>query len=387
MTAEAKLICFIVRHLCLEYDKSHIVELLSVSDFDWEVFIKLSLYHEIAPFAYLALRDISCYIPSDKIELLENSYYCSLSRGMLLQEELSTLRGLFEKAGIPMLALKGAAFLCTLYSRLPIRQMTDIDILVRKCDIEDSERIVSELEYRKELYGLRQEYWRECQYSLAFYKNGAENIFIELHWDIDYKRKTGNLLSEFWDRAVEISWNDKVIKTLSPEDTLLCLALHNRRLGRVLSLKNIYDLVLLLKEHRNNFDWNYCLDMGKKYMISSAIFFILYQIYFLSSFGVPDYVFQGLGLPVWKRSAIRFFIERHTFARGEMNIKKLYLFSHFLLYDSFSDPVGYIYNIPKEQFAKFYCLEPYCKRTGFLYRNRIWYMTYKALTGNLRNAG
>ena len=120
----------------------------------------------------------------------------------------------------------------------------------------------------------------------------------------------------------------------------------------------------------------------------SSLFFLLWQVRLLSDTSVPEYVYKQLKLPALKRTAIRRFIETNTFAGidSEGSNKKLYLKSHFLLYDTLREPVNYILNIPREQFAMFYNLRPYDKKTDFFYKNRLFYIPYMAVKKAFRYA-
>ena len=111
-----------------------------------------------------------------------------------------------------------------------------------------------------------------------------------------------------------------------------------------------------------------------------ALFFILSQAKLLFELNIPQYVWRELNLPTYKRMLIQKFIEKNTFLSNKKILNKnLYLKSHFLLYDSLWESIGYIFDIPKEQFAKYYGLEPYDKKTNFLYRNRLFYITFKLI--------
>jgi hypothetical protein len=183
-----------------------------------------------------------------------------------------------------------------------------------------------------------------------------------------------------FDRAREISMHNKNVKVLSPEDTFFSLALHQRRFGITLSLRNVCDMAMLLNKYSSKFDWNYVLSESKKSKVCSTIFFALYQSSFFFGTEIPAYVWKELNLSKCKKFLIRRFIEKNTFLPKQTSRNKnLYLKAHFLLYDNLWEPLDYILNIPQEQFAKFYALTPYTKRTEFLYKNRLFYILFKVI--------
>lgn len=346
---------------------------------NWERFKDLIIYHDLTPFTYSVLKDFNSFLPKDLREFLKNNYYCVLVRCQRLWQEFLRISMAFQQMGIMLLPIKGMALLYDIYSYKPIRPMTDLDLLVKEEDLPKAELIFCELGYRKELYGLEEEYWRKNQCHIAFYKKEEEKApFVELHWSLDFKRENRNILPKLWERIREINVDGKTIKLLSPEDTLFSLALHNRRFGKTLCLKNVYDLILLLNKHASGFGWDYVLNQSRKYGICSTLFFILYQANLLLGLKLPKYVWRELDLPTWKRRIIQRFIEKNTFlSTEEMQNKNLYLKSHFLLYDSFWKPINCVINIPKEQFTKYYGLAIYTERTKFLYQMRLLYMPLK----------
>lgn len=381
MNPEAKLIKLIVSEMVGSKEKN-IRDLLSFYSINWGRFKDLIIYHELTPFTYFALKDCSSFLPQDLIAFLRNSYYCSLARCQYLWKEFLRIYDAFEQAGIILLPIKGVALLEDLYPDRPLRPMTDLDFLIREENLLKAEEIFRDLEYRKELYGLKEEYWRKNQYHVTFYHRQKQKKlpFVELHWSLDYKRKNRNLLPKSWDRIRQVSADGRIIKLLSPEDTLFCLALHNRRFGKTLCLKNVYDLVLLLNKYATDFDWEYCLKMNIKYSMSSTVYFVLYQIRLLSEINLPQYIWKELRLPRWKKKLIQRFIEANTFLpMQKIDNKSLYLKSHFLLYDTLWEPIEYILNIPKEQFAKYYGLNAYDKKTELLYQNRFLYIPFKTI--------
>ncbi|MDD5097591.1 MAG: hypothetical protein PHU59_03795, partial [Candidatus Omnitrophica bacterium] len=130
-----------------------------------------------------------------------------------------------------------------------------------------------------------------------------------------------------------------------------------------------------------DFDWDYCSKMSKKYKLCSCLYFILYQAEFLSGVKMPLEAGNKLRLSPLKKKLIQRFIEKNSFANQDSPAlnKNLYLKSHFLLYDSFWEPLIYIFNIPREQFAKYYGFEPYAQRTNLLYHLRFIYIPFKAI--------
>jgi hypothetical protein len=285
----------------------------------------------------------------------------------------------FRENNLVIVPIKGMALLEDIYSNLSLRSMCDVDLLTQEKDISKAEKIFSQSGYQKELLGFREDYWRKRQYHLSFKKESLRvPIMVELHWALDYKRKE-NILPQLWSRLRKIKIDNQEIYLLSPEDTLFSLALHNRRLGQALCLKNIVDLALLLNKYKD-FDWDYVLKTAKEGRMRTTVFFILAQAKMFLGLKLPASVENSFKPPYWKRRVIYKFIRKNTFLPPQkIKSKELYLESHFLLYDSLWEPIEYILKIPHEQFAKFYDLKPYAKKKRFFYKNRLIYIPVKTI--------
>jgi len=375
---EAKLIYIIIKRIVGEPINDAKILLNSV---DWEKVKNLFIYHELTPFAYLALRDFKTFLPQNIKEFLKNNYYCALIRCQHLWQEFLRVFDAFQQSGITLLPIKGIALLKDLYTQKTLRPMTDIDILIREEDLQNAELIFNDLGYRKELYGLKEEYWRKNQCHITFYrKEGKKLPFVELHWNLDFKRGSRTILPELWGRIRKVNVDGRIIKLLSPEDTLFSLVLHQRRFGKIFCLKYSLDSALLLKKYASIFNWDYVLREARQGKMCSSLFFIFLEMNFLDSEYIPLDILNQLRIPAWERGLISRFVERNMFSDNmNFKLKNLYLKSHFLLYDSIWESIKYILNVPLEQFAKFYALRPYDKKTEFFYHSRLLYIPFKKI--------
>ncbi len=377
---EETLIRFIVRQMIGD-KKKEIKDLLNLHPINWGRFKDLIIYHELTPFVYLALKDLNQFVPQDIMEFLRNNYYGALIRCQNLWQEFLRISMAFQQAGVTLLPIKGIALLYDIYKYMPLRLMTDIDLLVKEEDLQITEDIFCDLGYRKELYGLKEKYWREKQIHFTFYKTEGKNLpFVEVHWALDFKRKNRIILPKLWERIRKINVDGRMIMLLSPEDSLFSLALHSRRFGKILSLKYTLDIALLLKKYKDSFDWDYILKEAYRGKMRTAIFFILWQLKFLD-INTPTALEKRLKIPFYKKRLIQQLIEKNTFFSLTPNLKSLYLKTHFLLYDNLWEPITYIFNIPEEQFAKYYNLNPYSRKTKRLYHTRFFYIPFRTIAG------
>ncbi|MCM8824423.1 MAG: nucleotidyltransferase family protein [Candidatus Omnitrophica bacterium] len=380
MNAERKFINFIIDRITNHNIDEDIKE-LPFSHIDWNVFKNLVFYHELAPFVYLVSKDYGSFIPKDLFWLLKQCYYCAVVHCENLMREFLFIDKIFKDNQILAIPLKGIALLFDLYSQIPLRPMLDIDILVKEEYFPKAEKIIMDMGYSKDLHGLTEKYWREKQCHLAFRK--LDKV-VELHWDIDYKKDNLSILPLLWKRIRKVRTDSIDVNLLSCEDTFLSLALHQRRFGKALCLKNVIDAILLLHKYNASFDWDYVVKVSKMKNIQHTIFFLLAQMEVVSENSLYKLIMKDLNISPLKRYLIQKLIEKNTFSPFlNSRIKSLYLKSHFLLYDNFIFPIKYILGIPKEQFAAYFDLEIDAKSTHLFYRNRLFYMPFKFILDNI----
>lgn len=341
---------------------------------NWRRFKELISYHEIYPYLYPLIKDSANLFPVEIIDFLKNNYYYYLVYSQRLLREFLCISAAFKQAQIRVVPLKGIAFLQDIYFDLPTRPMTDIDLLVEKINLPLATEILLKLGFLERTGGLSQSYWLEKQCHLQFIKGkaGKDIIYVDLHFSLDFKRNNLDILPQLWSRvsAGMLSW----------EDAIFCLALHQRRFGKALCLKNVVDAGLILKKYQNTLDWDYLITQANSGRMRSTLFFLLAQVklIFDSEIRLPE---LKLFCPnYFKRKLIHSFIKHNVFSDTlTKKAKQLYLKSHFLLYDDFFEPVSYILNIPQEQFAKFYNLGADNKNTKLLYNNRFAYIFYRSI--------
>lgn len=379
LSNESRLVLAVMKHVV--YGKNNMIEyLIKNKSVNWREFKKILTYHELLPFAYCALKDFFSFLPPDLVQILSTTYYHYLNYNLFLEQKFLTLHAIFKEKGIPFIPLKGMAFMNDLYSEYPVRMVRDVDVLIRKQDMKQVEKTLNSHGFTKETGGLKEDYWLKKQYHYIFIKDMTSRspVILETHWDIDYPGKRNSFIPGIFDRLRSFQIHDETVELLSPEDTLFVLALHQRHFGKTLSLKQVCDTALLLNKYGSKLDWAYIFNQSEKTKTRSSLFFVLYQAKLWLNAKIPHDVWQNLSGKILFYGKIKRFTVKNTFSINK-NSQNLYLKTFFLLHDTIHEPVVYILNIPIEQFAKFYDLEPYSKKTFFLYHFRVFYILFRII--------
>lgn len=359
--------------------KDFSIDSFAGNQFDWNIFNDYCEYHDISPFVYRVLKDKDINISQEIMLKLKNNFYCSLTRNERIWAQYLEINNIFSQTPVKIVPLKGISFFYDLYANLPGRLMNDIDLFVKYDDLDKAIEIFKDLGYKQENHGYDKDYWLKNQYHITFKKDDDKKyVPVELHWGLDYKRKGKHILMESWNNLRSFDLNGKNTSFLSLEDSLLSLALHNRRLGRSLCLKSAYDAVLLFKKYEKDFDWQYFSDMCDKYNLHATVYFIFVQMKLVGCFKSYNDLPFFCKISSIQKKMINKFIERNSFLpREKRDNQKLYLKIHFLLYDNILEPIRYVLNVPKEQFTKFYGLQTYSKRTYWIYKFRVFYIIFR----------
>jgi len=94
--------------------------------------------------------------------------------------KLEEVLSIFSRAGIPGIVLKGAALTALVYRRMG-RPMLDLDLLVRKRDLDLAAFILSRLGYLPDESYHSQAWYKDQHHHLAPYTTPDHSLFLELH--------------------------------------------------------------------------------------------------------------------------------------------------------------------------------------------------------------
>ncbi|MCX5713925.1 MAG: nucleotidyltransferase family protein [Candidatus Omnitrophica bacterium] len=378
MKKEFDFICALVKVFLGSINSDALKKFTCQGDLDWQSVRSLLLYHELGPLAHIVLKDRKEEIPPELLEFLKTLFYGNVVRNTMLWEEFQKMNEVFYKRRIPLATLKGIGFLRTIYDKHPVRIMNDIDLLVPAEVFSEANSVFCDLGYEKELDGFKEEYWRVHQCHLAFTLQERKNFRVELHWGLDFKRKSRAAPESCWQRTRKIAEDKAPFTVLAPEDNIISLALHQRRFGKLCNLKYALDTALLLKAE--GFDWQRLVSEARIQHACSALYCLLFQTKLYLNVDIPKEHLASLGVPYLRKKLLRIYLAEYTHLDPEtLDQKYLFLKLHFLLYDTYWEPLWYAMNVPLEQFAKFYGLNPYFAATQKAYRVRFIYMPWRIL--------
>ncbi|HAZ10972.1 MAG: hypothetical protein A2047_00325 [Omnitrophica bacterium GWA2_41_15] len=356
----------------------------SLNNAELEIVLKESLYHSLTNLIYLTIKTSDRYkelIHHPAFSRLKNSYFMTVKDNMLKQKEFIDISNAFETADILMVPIKGMALLFDVFQDNLSRPMADIDILIKKNDLEKAKQLMQGLGYKAALGNFSERYYTDYYHHLPFFKASM----VELHWDLAVPRPNKIILPELWDRLQKIEHNNAFLNILSPEDTIFSLALHLRRFNTPFSLKPIYDIYRIMEKYDKEIDWEYLSKYSGLNRLNSIIYYSLVSVKTIFEYPISE---KELGMfypGILRASLLKLFINRVK-NRGVTRLiksasfrKYAYIFLRFLLYDRLWDLIKFIILIPEEEFSRFYSIEFPSKVSSAIYSLRFLAMPFLAL--------
>jgi hypothetical protein len=258
LSIEDKLILAAAR-LNLADDEIRLMDQWIMSVCNWEYFTDNVIRNGAGPLVYKNFTYAENYslIPSETISKLKQAYFLACDRNEIFYKHFQKTANALSDKGISVIALKGIFLAEVIYKEIGLRPMSDIDILVKKEDTEESIKTLLDTGYAfHEIV--------KTKYISKFYHNKhlpplvSGNISIELHIEAQAEVSGYNVnINDYWKNAISSGQSDTRSLALSPNDLLqyLCLHLDNHFYSGKIQLYLFCDIAEVLKYYRNDFNW------------------------------------------------------------------------------------------------------------------------------------
>ncbi|MFQ6061743.1 MAG: nucleotidyltransferase family protein [Methanosarcinales archaeon] len=377
LSPESKVLLYCARKTMNEATKSKLKETLN-NNLDWNYIMESASIHGISPLLYHNLSKTENNIPKEVMKKLKKHYYANFARNMFQYEELSKVLNSFKDAGIEVIVLKGAALAETVYKNIGLRSFSDIDILIKREDLQRSKKKMSELGYTLDEKVTPEEYNEKFGCDLFYFKQ--KNI-IELHWNIARNTGIGKPvkieIDKMWNNARSANIASVDVLVLSPEDLLLhsCIHLPKHRYERLIWFCDIYEII---KSYDIN--WNSVIEIAKKYRVKTLVYYGLYFTDKLLGPTIPEKVLKELKPPYFQRLLFIKLLE--NVLSNKRNVwYRFHSFTRFLLIDRTQDKLKYLLEYffpPRGVLARSYSV-PNSKKIYFYYFIHLKYLGFKGI--------
>jgi len=243
---------------------------------DWQYWYERASFNKIVPICFRSLLQLNLKhcVPEPIWLQMEQEANLIRTKNELRNTEAVNFLNEFKKNDIPVALLKGVAFGETVYGDASYKRMNDIDILVKKENIDTIYSIYDRLGYwyvGERIGGSKEKSDKVSHLSPPFVSKNCHCV-IGTQWGIKSPLSSYPVNYEkLWNRVLPLNFMGIDILMLSPEDNMHHLCLH---LGYFkISLRDMMDFYNLLRATRDQFDWNLFYEIVEESNSQNPVYF------------------------------------------------------------------------------------------------------------------
>lgn len=265
---------------------------------DWDETIRFARYTHLLGHLYFLMERQSLLNkipPRVKNICLGSQAYNSYFR-LQARREMRHIAKHLRKNKIPVILLKGAAYIEAQLGAYAGRRLSDIDLLVAKSDLSLTEAMLLKGGWQYgEVNAYDQHYYRDWMHEIPPLTHQKRSMEVDLHHNIVPPVSRIKLeAAKLFDKASPVENSPFLI--LDPKDLLLHSATHlffNDELrGGLRDLVDMHELCIQFSE-RNDF-WPELVERARELGLQRPLYYALSTLYRLLKTPVPDYVIDDI---------------------------------------------------------------------------------------------
>lgn len=243
---------------CLHRDPSRLdpASLSRLSADDWQALRAYAGYHRVRPLLHRRLNaaDVKPHVPPAVLHTLSRLTRSIVAKNLRGFGELTILIQDMHAAGIEVMLLKGAHLALHVYGDAGLREMLDVDLLVRPRHLDAAFDIVRSRGYTASEEPHVAAEAKARRHAPRLVRRGV--LVLEIHSSLTSPTEPYAADPEgLWRRASRSQFGGCQIRTLSPEDLLLHLAMHAAYQHTFeMGLRPLCDISVVI-DHTRELDW------------------------------------------------------------------------------------------------------------------------------------
>jgi hypothetical protein len=262
----------------------------------WDDLSGLAARQRVRPLLYRAVKrgGLEAQVPPRLWDNLAVAYRNTALRNLRLCGELAQVARALAARDVPVLVLKGAYLAGEIYRDVGLREMNDLDILVRVEDLPTAVDVLRERDYRP-LYAFTIKSDVSSAHHLTpFVKRDA--AAIEIHWSITPPHTRHAIdPAELWRRAVSLIIAGVPMRGLCPVDLLLHLCFHASFQHQFqFGLRPFCDIAATVDRCGTGIDWEIVVRQTRDWHWTRGVYLALRLAHDLVGARVPADVFRTL---------------------------------------------------------------------------------------------
>lgn len=253
---------------------------------DWTAAVRQARAHGLAPYLYWRLHQLPARpdIPADLWAGLRKSLLTNARRNTLLFLQLGEALAALNRAGVPVIVLKGAHLAALVYADIGLRPMGDIDLLIPEAHLQSADRILRTLGYTPHQ---AVHFDDRGRHHLPPYQR-AKAATIEVHWTITAPQLPFEIaMEDLWKQAQPVDIANSATMALAPAGLLIHLCIHLCAHQLLLGLHPLVDLLETLIHHGKDLDWQALVAISQRANLCKQLYLPLSLAHHLLGAPVP----------------------------------------------------------------------------------------------------
>lgn len=224
----------------------------------WDHLVTIAGGQRVRPLLHLRLYESGRWqhAPAPVWKRLVDECRTIAIRKMRMHAGLSPLLAGLAQRGIPAVVLKGAYLGPVVYKNISLREMNDLDVLVRRAHLHDAIAVAAESGFAA-LHAVSVERdIRLSQHVTGLLKPGVAGL--ELHWNVSPPNHATSIdEAQLWDRVIPMDHFAVPCLGLAPEELLLHVCYHASALHQFeFGLRPLCDVAWILEHRQFEIDWD-----------------------------------------------------------------------------------------------------------------------------------
>jgi hypothetical protein len=264
---------------------------------DWETFVERARAQRVGPLIYdrITASGLAGEVPVDPLQTLRWRYRSNSIRNLWLQGALHSILESFHEAAVPVILLKGAYVSTHVYGNLALREMSDIDLLVREPHLKEGLRILQGAGFDAKTR-LPDDIDERVTTSKHAPRLSRGKAAVELHWTIFAPGHVSvRELNALWARAAPATVAGVEALALCTEDLLVHACGHAAYDHRFeFGLRPLCDIDRIVRKSGDAICWTAVVDRAVEWNWRRGVYLALHLARELLGTAVPDDVLGSL---------------------------------------------------------------------------------------------
>lgn len=207
------------------------LEDFKTQEIDWDYLLGEMLHHGLFLIIYPVLKGSGNHLLPESVKTkYTRTAHSFTTKSMRLSAELIRVCDALAACRIPNVPFKGPTLSQNIYGKTDLRIFGDLDVLVRKDDVEGALRCLAEIGFSPLLRFDKDQLQKYLRYEDDLQLTNAAGTLLEMHWETTGRYAEKPVDYEYLEpRLVSLEFHGRTVAQFGTEDLLVYLCLHGAR--------------------------------------------------------------------------------------------------------------------------------------------------------------